>query len=79
MCIPINIYYKTSSKKHFKIRFGGGGERDVGDLIAVKSFTLKYKRISSKLNDIFCWIHWEKLGICQVFFQCLLNLSLLPL
>lgn len=35
----------------------GEEEKKVGIMIEIKGFPLKYKRISSKLNDIFYWIH----------------------
>ena len=41
-------------------------KKKVGMMIGIKGFPLKYKRISRKLNDIFYWIHWEGLIICQV-------------
>lgn len=66
--MPIVFVIKhLSSKKYFKIRFRGRR----GEIIGIKNFPLTHKRISSKLNDIFYWIHWEKLMICQVYFSVL--------
>lgn len=79
-CMPINVYYKTSSKKGFKIRFGGrrGKEGRTG---------CRNKGCSMQVQKNFKKIEWyvlldslrevDNLSVCLGFFQCLLNVSLL--
>lgn len=64
---------RLNIKIYFKIRFGGRRGEDGKRVIGIKGFPLKYKRISSKLNDLFYWIHWEKLITCQALFPVLIE------
>ena len=60
--------------KHIsKLSLEGGGERVVGEVGGIKGFLLQHKRVSSKLNDIFSWIHGVKLIIFQVFLSVLIE------
>lgn len=64
---------KLNIKIYFKIRFGGRRGEDGKRVTGIKRFPLKYKRISRKLNDIFYWIHREKLITCQALFPVLIE------
>lgn len=68
--MPVNVDYKTSSET-FQNQVWR--EKRRGRWVGIKGFLLQHKRVSSKLNDIFCWIRGEKLVICQVFLSVLIE------